>query len=562
MSETVVDDAKRYGELEERIRLLELRLEQLERRAEPIATAPAPRRDLPRVAAAETPSDGREMDIALAGKSLIGLGGAYFLRAITESHLVPKAAGLALGLLYAAGWIYLAFRYARKNERHAATFSMIVAALVAYPLIWEATARFGSFNAAVATIAAVATSAALLWIAMQHDLSAGAWIASSGLIGCTFGVMLATESVAVPLIGLTLSGAAIWEIAGRKGWELAAWPTAIVSWLGALPLILLPIEHRGRDSDGLAVLTLLLVALSYLGVIAARSFRGDREFGFTDIAQSAAVVVVGFAGAARVAAGKSFLEFQVLIAIVTVSVIAYRLAVRQRTPVAAYYFGLLGITSALIATGAVTTPVMAGVLWSIFAVASIVTTRIIKATALVVHTTIYAIAAAIAAGLVMGSMSTISGVGAQAPITYPRMMTAMLLITATVLAFIASESPPRRHARVSRMILLALTLLITIAGTSLIAVRITSSDPGTAAAIRSVIIAIAAVGLALASRTKTFADASYLVYPLLGIGAAKFVVDDFLAGRAATLFVTLAVYGCALLLLARMKRRARATVSA
>jgi hypothetical protein len=45
-----------------------------------------------------------------------------------------------------------------------------------------------------------------------------------------------------------------------------------------------------------------------------------------------------------------------------------------------------------------------------------------------------------------------------------------------------------------------------------------------------------------------------LVYPVLALGAAKFVIDDFIAGRAATLFVTLAVYGCALLMLARMRR--------
>ncbi|MGZ8811912.1 MAG: hypothetical protein ACXW29_12305 [Thermoanaerobaculia bacterium] len=558
MTETFSDEKARLSELSERVSRLEQRLDDLEKRpAAAVTAAPGSASRSPRPAgpvAQEPAVPGREIDISLAGKSLIGLGGAYFLRAITESQWIPKIAGLALGLLYAAFWMWLARRHAERGERHGATFAMVVAALVAYPLIWEATARFNIFNAGVATIAAMVASTVLLWIAAKYDLSVGAWIASFGLIACTAGVMVAAERIAVPLIGFTLTGAAVWEIANRKEWEIAAWPTAIVSWLAAMPLILLSVEHRGNDPAPLTVLALLIMTLSYLGVITARSFSGHPTLGFVDVAQSIAVVIVGFAGAARVASGTPFLEWQVLIAIVTVAVIAYRLSFRQRTSARVHYFAFLAITSVLIATASVTTPVIAGVLWSVFAVLTIAATQIVKSSELVVHTTIYAIAAAIAAGLLAGSMMTIGGVGSQAPITYSRMMTAMLVISATIVAFMTAETPPRRDARISRVVLLAVTLVITIAGIAVIVVHVTGSDPGVAAAIRSVIIALAAVGLAFASRTETFADATYLVYPLLGVGAAKFVVDDFLAGRAATLFVTLAVYGCALLVLAKMRR--------
>jgi hypothetical protein len=300
---------------------------------------------------------------------------------------------------------------------------------------------------------------------------------------------------------------------------------------------------------------LLIVALAYLIATAMR-------IDVAGVGQSVFVVAVGFGGATRIASGKPFLEFVVLMAVITTGAIAYYGAFRQRTSLARYYLSFLGILCVVLATGAVTTPVVAAILWSMFAVMTILTSQFLKSSELTVHAMLYALAAAAVGGLLSGSLKTIAGVGAQAPLTYPRMMTATLLITTTVLAFLSSEAPARRHARISRMVLLSISLLITIAGAALIAVHLTTTDPGVAAAIRSVIIAIAAVALAFASRTQIFADASYLVYPLLGIGAAKFVVDDFLAGRAATLFVTLAVYGCALLVLAKMRSSAPSTARA
>src|SRR5512141_2534194 len=157
MTDTFSDEKARLSELFERVSRLEQRLDDLDRAVTHGAVAGAPVRVERKVVAAVVPdtAPAREIDIALAGKGLIGLGGAYFLRAITESQWIPKIAGLALGLLYAAFWMWLARRHAERGERHGATFAMVVAALVAYPLIWEATARFNIFNAGVATIAAM-----------------------------------------------------------------------------------------------------------------------------------------------------------------------------------------------------------------------------------------------------------------------------------------------------------------------------------------------------------------------------------------------------------------------
>ena len=77
----------------------------------------------------------------LLGRSFIVFGGAFLLRALTESGKLPGAVGVGLGLLYSLIWLVAADRAAASN-RVSASFHGVTATLVALPLVWEATARF------------------------------------------------------------------------------------------------------------------------------------------------------------------------------------------------------------------------------------------------------------------------------------------------------------------------------------------------------------------------------------------------------------------------------------
>ena len=48
--------------------------------------------------------------LGLAGRTLVVLGGAYLLRALTGSHVLSAQAGVGLGILYGAPWLLLASR--------------------------------------------------------------------------------------------------------------------------------------------------------------------------------------------------------------------------------------------------------------------------------------------------------------------------------------------------------------------------------------------------------------------------------------------------------------------
>ena len=82
-----------------------------------------------------------------------------------------------------------------------------------------------------------------------------------------------------------------------------------------------------------------------------------------------------------------------------------------------------------------------------------------------------------------------------------------------------------------------------------------SIDAGVLATIRTGVLAIAALVVAWIGRHARFREWDWLVYPLLvGIGV-KMAAQDFMHSRPATLFVALALYGAALIMAPRLRRR-------
>ncbi len=547
-----VDLENRVEQLDARLRAIEDRLARIEQSD----AAPLPRIEVPAAepakAAAFAVPDTRT-DIALAGRSLIGLGGAYLLRALTESGVIPHLAGLVVGLLYAAFWIYLTHRQSSRHEVHAATASSMVAALVAYPLIWEATARFETFTIEMACFLMLATSTALLAVAWRHNFATAAWISCLGSIMCAGGLALAAQDPTVPLIAFSISGALTWHIASAKRW-FVRWPALAPAWIAAVALQLMAV-NRGNEPMDFAAVALLISAFAYLGAIAAKNLIAREDITWYDVAQAFGTITFVLSGAAWIAAQSHSLMLPVMMAIATVAGGAYFTALRQ-TPediVAPYYFGGLAIACTLFATAMAATPTKAGMIWIVFATVSIFAARALATSQFVVHAIVYSIAGAIATGLLGGAIGAITGMGTRPPIAIAPGVATVGIAIAAVTALLVRDTTSRTW-RIGRVVLFALASLVVIAGATLIVLRIGRTDAAASSAVRSAMIAIAAVALAYVSRLPIFADASLLVYPILGIGAAKFIVDDFMSGRAATLFVSLAVYGCALLLLARMRR--------
>ena len=79
--------------------------------------------------------------------------------------------------------------------------------------------------------------------------------------------------------------------------------------------------------------------------------------------------------------------------------------------------------------------------------------------------------------------------------------------------------------------------------------------PGTLAMLRTADSRRRRLVLAIATRNERAADLGRLLYPALALCAVKLVVEDFRYAEAGTLFVSLALFGIALVAAPRLARR-------
>ena len=110
-----MDANQRLDQIDQRLLQIEERLSRLEYVSRSLS-APASIGDSTEADAVTGETAGAPM-LALAGKSIVILGGAFLLRAATESTTLPQPIGVALGLLYATVWIAAAAFAARAGRR-------------------------------------------------------------------------------------------------------------------------------------------------------------------------------------------------------------------------------------------------------------------------------------------------------------------------------------------------------------------------------------------------------------------------------------------------------------
>src|SRR5512143_27583 len=156
-----------------RLHELEGRLAALESRPGPAASAPPPLGPEPaRLPGITPPLAADAVDstavLSVVGRTLLVLGGAFLLRALTDSGTLPPALGVGLGLAYALAWLLAADRAGRSGRGLSAAFHGIAFVLIALPLVVEATTRFHLLGPVASAAALLALAAIALAIAARQ----------------------------------------------------------------------------------------------------------------------------------------------------------------------------------------------------------------------------------------------------------------------------------------------------------------------------------------------------------------------------------------------------------
>jgi hypothetical protein len=269
----------RVARVEEALRSVERRMADLER---------APRTESVAEVIDESPQEPR-FDFALIGKSVLIVGGAYLLRALTEVGFVPQRAGVVLAFLYAMAWIAIADRAFVRGRRTAALFDAATAAAIAGALIWEAATRFHIFPALIAAALTAVTALALLVVAMRRESKGIALIAAALMTFIPIGVSIGTGDVLAAAIAAPIVGVVALRL------RMESYVTLILAIVGDfLALALMVMAMLDRAPRTVAAIALVSMAILWVVAIEARPR-------WPESIQTAAAMIVGVGGASLIA---------------------------------------------------------------------------------------------------------------------------------------------------------------------------------------------------------------------------------------------------------------------
>ena len=539
---------------------IEHRLDSLEKRAGTQASVATPRA----TPAAPVPSDSEiASGITFTGRTLLVLGGGYLLRALTESGALPPFAGVTLGLTYALAWLLAADRAGAKARTLSAAFHGAAAVLVAFPLLWEATSRFQVLSPPWGASGLALVSGVAVSVAWRRRLRSFAWVTVVGATLTSAALLVGTRDLVSFGLLLVLVGVATLWLAYHSDWPVVHWIVAgIADATVALLAVGLLIERTNARPAAALLVQLALFSL-FLGSILYRLLKHGHEPGPFEVVQTAAVTLIGFGGALWTAPGPLGVVLGSLGLAAGAGSYAASFLSRKLTPGCATYVSGVGFLLFLLGSTAVGfEPTL------FFAVAGVGLSWFGSRFELPIfrlHGSAFVLAAAISSGLLVQAAFAFL-----APVEYawpPVGLWLLVSFLAATFAYIlpAPFADSRWFVRWRLARLLDLGIAVLALGGIVLAAAAPwiSGQPGegadaaSLATVRTAILAASALALSALGPLERFREASWLVYPLLVAGGIKLAVEDFPQGRAATLFVGLALYGGALILAPRAARSSR-----
>jgi hypothetical protein len=481
---------------------------------------------------------------------------------------VPPGVGVALGLAYGLVWLVMADRAGAGAKVPSAVFHGVGAAAVAFPVVLEATTRFGVLTGTGGAIALTVMTAGLLAVSWRRRIQSLAWVAAAGAIPTSI-VILARTGVVVPHAYFLIAFGIVTLWMGYSlDWLLLRWPVAAVADLVVVGVTLRALAEQPRETPGQALAVQVALLGAYLASIAVRTLVRGRNVIPFEVVQTIAALVVGLGGALSVTHATGSGALLLGVASVVLGAASYGVAFafierQQNRRRNVYFYTSLAVV--LVLVGATTLLVGPGVA-AVFAVLAVVCSAAWSRFGrwfLLLHAAAYVVAAALACGAVGYDIrEVVTGAAPPWPLPSPSML--VVLCASAVSAWLAARNPGvdgSAYARAPRLIIV-LVLVLSVGGAAIgwlapiLGGRPDGSiDLGVLATIRTGVLAVAALTVAWIGRFARFREWGWLVYPLLvGIGF-KMVVQDFAHSRPATLFVALALYGAALILAPRMRRR-------
>lgn len=519
--------------------------------------------------------------VPVLGKAVLGVAGAYLLRAIAESGSLPKLPVLIVAILYAALWMVWAVRVHSAHRFAGITYS-ITSALILSPLLWESTVRFQVLPPAFSAVVLVAFMVLALALAWKGDLQVIPWVATLATVITAVALIIATREL-VPLTAALLAAALATELAACLGHRLSlravpALAADFAVWLLVFALAsseAVPEGYRPVTPTTITLLCFLLLAI-YGGTIGIRSFALRHRITVFEIAQGVLAFVLTAFGVMRAthdsAAPSLGVLFLLLAAVCywgTLSRFAEEPHARNRRVCAFWAAALLLAGSFLLFSANFQVPFLG----LAAAVAASLYTRTRKLT-LGMHASFYLAAATAVSPLPIYAANALAGTVPALPDWH----VGIVVLSAVLCYAIGSRVPPspatdqgedqredqRKDQRKRRLLWVVPAVLVGFTGAALAVAAIVWLAAGRmefAASHLSVVRTVVNCALALSlgwlgSRWQRV-ELGWVAYAAVAFGTLKLLFEDLRFGNAASLVVSLLFYGLVLILLPRLTRSTR-----
>ncbi len=564
--------AAEVRDLERRVRTLEERaLEEraLEARALQARTAatnsraaePAPFLQ-PAVKAPDWFSSG---SIPVLGTAILGIGGAYLLRAIAESETLPRPAAVAVGVCYAALWLLLSIRQSPGREQAGVVYAA-TASLILLPMLWEATVRFKVLEPRLAATLLITFVVAGDLLAWTRDRSALMWVTAVPAAIAAVALIVTTGELAAFTIALLAMAAMVEAAAIRDRWVSLRPAVAFFANTGIwLTIYVSALPHAPGSYQPATRTTAIVLAFALLAIYAAsmgcRNILLRKKVTLFEAGQTAVACILAVGGTLRFVEQHAALGAFCLLASAACYFAAFKRCDMDGSGSRNHaVFGNFGLALLLAASALLLHGPWAALLWSALAVAGMFVAGRISSQrfsgTLAMHASICLMAAALVSGLFEYGWLAMTATALPGLSSFP-------WVEAVAAAFCYAACSAGRTGEWPRLVAASLTVYAVLASLVTMLVPHDASSLATAswlATARTLVLcaeALVAAGVGARWRRRELVWISYAAIALVTL---KLFVEDFHQDSPAALAVALLSYGTLLVLVPRLTRNVTAEI--
>ena len=564
----------RLDELESRIAILEYRSEephavqnvshaaQSVELSNGISTAPAPAAQHPVEQMMALSAGGAA---AAVGKVFLGIAGGYVLRALAESGALPQLAIVAIALAYAGVWLVWGARTG-PTAKFAGGAYVTTSFLILSPMLWELTLRFRILPDLVtaSVIAAFALAAALL--AWKRNLAIIFWIPAVASACTASGLLVATRNPC-PFIFSLLAIALIAEMAACSDrWVKLRALAAVPLDLAILIVITIYTAEQGPPPDYVPLSRTLLLTLTaapffiYSGSMIFRTLVRRHNLTLFETGQVMVVFVLAWLGILR-ATHEAWSAGIGLFCIVSAAVCYFAAhAAFDSVPRSRDYYVFSSWAAALLLTG--TWMVLPGTALALtLGLCALVSTWLGLRWARLTpsfHGALYLAGAGIASGLLIYVGVALFDGFPPSPAWIAMVVAALSVAGYTIVWRLRGDQWPHRLIR----LLFALQAIYSVAAfvtTGIVWLIWTSgtATPPRMAGIHTLVTCAAALLMGPVGSRRNKVELVWISYGAMGLCTLKLLFEDMRTGSAASIAVSLSLYGIVWVVLPRLNRAAR-----